>query len=102
MCRTVFWKSPYCGHCWLELDKPCKEGMNLLTCADFSEDESRTAKMPGFPGHWAPPDECPQCDYKEYDMRRRRMCQMRRYGYRIGTGASKTQPGFDLICCNMM
>jgi len=49
MCRTVFWKSRHCGHCWLSLEKPCAEGMNLLTCPDFSEEQPRgCAEMPRY------------------------------------------------------
>ena len=58
--------------------------------------------MPQFPGHWAAPDECIKCDYEQYDMRKRRLLVVKRYGWRFGTGASRKHLGVDLFCCGMM
>lgn len=77
--------------------------MNLLTCADFSERQPRGfAEMPRFPGTWAPPGDRIVCDYDQYDMRRKRLCHVRNYGWRLGAGASKRQPGLDVFCCALM
>ena len=89
----------------IELAKPCGEGMNLMSCPDFSAEQPYgPAKMPLRPGRWAPEDECPRCDYETYDMRRRRMIMIRRAGVRWGVGPAKRDvPGVDFIlCCGVM
>lgn len=91
----------------IELNKPCAEGMNLMTCPDFtSEQPYGRAEMPEWRGRWAPEGECPRCDYETYDMRRRRMMQWRKVGLRWGVGPARNDvPGVDLAsgcgCCLM-
>lgn len=86
----------------IELTKPCAEGMDLLSCPDFTNDQpGGPATMPAR-GHWAPDRECPRCDYEQYDMRRRRVVVIKKTGVRLGTGPGKGDVGCDCLCCAVM
>lgn len=82
----------------IELSTPCGEGMNLLTCPDFTAEQPYgPAEMPSLTCRWAPRGDCPRCDYDSYDMRRRRILVVRRIGLRFGAGPDSRDPGVD--CC---
>lgn len=86
----------------IKLTKPCAEGLNLLSCLDFTNEQPYSpATMPAR-GHWAPDGECPKCDYEQYDMRRRRVVVIRKTGVRLGTGPGKKDAGCDCLCCAVM
>jgi len=90
-------------HRRLELKHPCAKGRNLVTCSDFSEGHLRhLLELPQFPGNWATPYTCPKCDYKWYDQRKHRLCLVEQYGWRVGAGASREDPGLDITCCVAM
>ncbi|KAI5361348.1 hypothetical protein Slin14017_G080810 [Septoria linicola] len=97
MCRTIYWKSAECGHTWLELYRPCGPDMNLLTCPDFSDLQPFGPAEKPRRCRWAAHEECPKCDYKSYDMRKRRMIIVKRYGWRFGLGPAKPDVGVDVI-----
>lgn len=88
----------------LELDKPCKLGRDLLSCPDYSGTQPYgPADMPRR-SRIARPRECPRCDYAQHDMRRRRMCEVRKVGVRLGLypNPQRRTPGVDVTCCAVM
>lgn len=89
----------------LELNRPCGRGRHLMNCPDFTSSQPYgPADMPKRLARFAPPDECPICDYECHDMRRRRMCEFRRAGVRLALypQPQRRSPGVDLVCCAMM
>ena len=83
----------------IQLEEPCGEGMDLLTCPDFSAEQSfGPARIPRCAGYWAPEGECPRCDYGTYDMRRRRIIVLRQTGLRWGFGPLRRHgPGVEFL-----
>ncbi len=94
MCTAKIFKSPTCNHWWSEILKPCGEGKNFNTCASF---ENGIARLPrDHPRYKAEKNTCPKCDKKDdYDGGKIRIVKDVRYGYKVGTGASKSDFGFD-------
>ena len=89
----------------IELAQPCADGMDLMTCPDFSAEQPYgPAEMPLCPGRWAPEGDCPRCDYETYNMRRRRMMAITKSGLRWGVGpARRDVPGLEFVwCCAVM
>lgn len=75
------YNSPTCPHAWLELDESCRiacaadEENDLLTCPMFQDKAVISTEMLLTPRQaTAALDDCPQCDYDEYDIREYRMC----------------------------
>lgn len=86
----------------IELSTPCADGRDLLSCPDFSNEQPYGPATMPVDGRWAPDGECPRCDYKVYDMRRRRVIVIKRKGLRLGTGAAKGTVGVECTCCRVM
>ncbi|SMQ55081.1 unnamed protein product [Zymoseptoria tritici ST99CH_1A5] len=97
MCKTIFWKDDSCGHSWLELDKPCAPGLNLVSCPDFSTTQPFGPARKPRRCRWAARLECPACDFDEYDMRKRRMIVVKRTGWKFGLGPGKEDVGVELV-----
>lgn len=91
----------------LELLHPCGAGMNLLSCPDFGTSQPYgPARKPRR--IYTHERECPTCDYRSYDMRKRRMMITKRYGYCVGLGPAARDVGLDVYphgavaCCAVM
>jgi hypothetical protein len=70
--------------------------MNLLTCPDFSPDQPFGPIEKPSLLLWAPKNECPHCDYDDYDMEQFRVLVVKRHGWKIGLGAGKDDVGVDV------
>ena len=100
MCTAQFWRSPSCGHLWVELKTPCEEGKNISNCRSF--EDGRARHPAGLKCKSAEEDLCPKCDKKnDYDSRKIRMVSSIKPGLKWGNGPSKSNAGIDCHCTVM-
>lgn len=95
MCTAKLLKSPTCNHWWAEILKSCGEGKNFGNCPSFADGRARLPR--DHPRYKAEKKTCPKCDKKDdYDGDKIRIIKGVQYDYKIGTGPSKSDRGFDL------
>jgi len=85
------------------LRQPCKPGMNLKTCPEFSKGQYfGVAKMWKIPLSTAADGDCPACYHRDQiDERYIRMIRIERYGVRFGLGPRTSDPGCEISCVIM-
>jgi hypothetical protein len=105
MCQAVLVTHPGCMHRWLQLQRPCGYGMNLLTCPMFwCNSVTLMTNLPAFPTTTVPEnDYCPQCHRLGHAREYIRIMRKSRRGVRFGMGPSKSHgPGVEIGWCNTM